>query len=108
MLKNLTQRLNNLHHKADWIGIREVKETIKYCKARNGKFEQNTTTVDHGLMVEVLVEGQFAYCGTDNLSDQGVQEACDKAVDLAKQMARWKIYPFTHDHRPLATGHYHS
>lgn len=108
MPKNLTQRLQSLRHKADWVGIREAKETIKYCKARNGKFEQNTTTIDHGLMVEVLIEGQFAYCGTDNLSDQGVQDACDKAIFLAQQMAKWKIFPFTQDHRPLASGHYHS
>ncbi len=108
MSRNLAQRLNTLRHQADWIGLREVKETTKYCKARNGKFEQNTTTVDHGLMVEVLVDGQFAYCGADNLSEQGVQEACDKAVNLAKHMSSWKIFPFTNDHRPRATGHYHS
>lgn len=108
MSRNLTQRLNTLRQQADWIGIREVKETIKYCKARNGKFEQNTTTVDHGLMVEVLVDGQFAYCGTDNLSEQNLQEACDKAVHLAKCMSSWRIYPFTSDHRPKAIGQYHS
>lgn len=108
MLKNLAQRLNNLRHQAEWIGIREVKETTQQCVARNGNFEQNTTTFDHGIMVEVLVDGQFAYCATDNLSDSALQNACDRATQLAKAMASWKIYSFDVTHRPMGVGDYHS
>lgn len=108
MAKNLVQRLNNLHHKADWIGIREVKETTQNSIARNGKFENNSMIFDHGLMVEVLVDGQFAYCATDNLSDHALQVACDRATQLAKHMASWKIFPFNAHHRPVASGQYHS
>jgi len=108
MSKNLKQSLKKLRHQADWIGIREVKETLKHYIARNGKMEKNTTTIDHGLMIEVLVDGQFAYYGTTDTSDQALQTACDRAVHLAHHMSSWKIFPFTSDHRPLAVGEYHS
>ena len=108
MSMNLTQRLNNLQHQTDWIGIREFKETTKHFMARNGKFDQNITTIDHGYMVEVLVDGQFAYCATDNMSDRALQEACDRATQLAKHMSSWKTFPFNPSHRPIASGHYHS
>lgn len=108
MSRNLTERLKKLRHQADWIGVREVKETLRNCIARNGKIEQNTTTIDHGLMVEVLVDGQFAYCGTSDTSIQALQTACDRAVLLARHMSSRKIFPFTPDHRPLAVGEYHA
>ncbi len=106
MSKNLGQRLKTLRHQADWIGVREVKETLKYYSARNGKVEKNTTTIDHGLMVEVLVDGHFAYCGTSDTSDQALQAACDQAVYLASHMSPWKVFPFTPEQRPLAVGKY--
>jgi len=108
MPKDLYQRLLNLHHNADWIGIREVKEKFKYCIARNGKVEQNATMIDHGLMVEVLVAGQFAYYGTADMSDRSLQTACDRAISLAHHMSLRKIFPFTPAHRPLAVGDYQS
>lgn len=108
MSKDLIQRLQKLNHKADWVGLREVKEINQRCIARNGKFEQNSTTIDHGIMVEVLVDGQFAYCGTADLSDQSLQIACDRATHLARHMSSWKVFPFNTDHRPVGGGQYHS
>lgn len=108
MSKSLTERLKTLRHQAEWIGIREVTETLKNYIARNGKAEKNTTTINHGLMVEVLVNGQFAYCGTSDMSDQALQAACDQAIHLARHMSSWKIFPFTPNHRPFAVGKYHS
>jgi len=108
MSKNLTQRLNNLRHQCDWIGLREIKETIKAYVARNGKLEQNATSIDHGCMVEVLVDGHFAYCGTSDMSDQALQNACDRATSLARLMSSQKIFPFNMDHRQPKSGHYHS
>jgi predicted Zn-dependent protease len=108
MPKDLRRRLDNLRHQADWIGVREVKETVKYGVALNGKLDRHATSMDHGLMVEVLVDGQFAYSATADLSEQALQAACDRATSLAQQMSAWKIYPFTSDHRALASGEYRS
>jgi len=106
MSKDLGQRLKTLRHQADWIGVREVKETSRYYLARNGKIEKSSTTIDHGLMVEVLVNGHFAYYGTSDTSDQALQAACDQAIDLARHMSSWKVFPFTPDHRSPAVGQY--
>lgn len=108
MSKNLAAHLKKIHCKADWIGLREVKDTTHYFVARNGKFEQCTTSTDHGFMVEVLVDGQFAYYGSSSLSDQALQEACNRATELAQSMASWKLFPFTPDQRIPVSGDYSS
>lgn len=103
---DLLQRLNNIHHQVDWIGIREVKETTRNCIARNGKLEKTTTTIDHGVMVEVLLNGHFAYYGAANMTDEALQQACDRATHLARHTASWKMFPSTLEHRPPAVGRY--
>lgn len=106
MSQDLVQRLHKLRHQADWVGIREVKETIRHCIARNGKVENNATTLDHGLMVEVLLNGHFAYCAVPNMTDEALQYACDRATHLARHTASWKTFSATMDHRPPVVGHY--
>jgi predicted Zn-dependent protease len=108
MSKDLATRLHNLSHQADWVGMREIKETSKHYICRNDKFDQSLTTIDHGCMIEVLVDGQFAYCGTSNMTDQALQEACDRAISLAKHMSAWKLFPFNVEHRLKASGQYES
>lgn len=106
MSQNLLQRLNKIHHQVDWLGIREVKETTRNYVARNGKMEQSTTTIDHGYMVEVLLNGQFAYCAAAHHTDEALQQACDRATQLARHTAAWKTFPASLDHRPPAIGQY--
>lgn len=106
MLQNLLGRLRNIRHEVDWIGIREVKETARNCIARNGKLENNTTSIDHGYMVEVLVDGQFAYYAAPNMTLEALQYACDRATYLARHTAAWKTFSAGLDHRPPAVGHY--
>jgi predicted Zn-dependent protease len=108
MVKDLKRRLDTLNPKADWLGLREIKENVKHHVALNGKYEKHATNLDHGLMVEVLVDGQFAYCGTADLSDGALQVACDKATALAQKMSKWKLFPFSPEARPLASGEYRS
>ena len=47
---------------------------------------KNTST-DHGVMVEVLVDGQFGYYGTHNLSYESVKHAAKLAYAQAKNAA---------------------
>ncbi|MBA3813300.1 MAG: TldD/PmbA family protein [Alphaproteobacteria bacterium] len=106
MSQNLLQRLNKIHHKVDWLGLREVKEITRNYIARNGKIEKNTTNIDHGCMVEVLLNGHFAYCGAANMTDEALQKACDRATLLAQHTASWKTFPASLDHRPPSVGTY--
>jgi predicted Zn-dependent protease len=106
MSQNLLERLHKIHHQVDWLGLREVKEITRNCIARNGKIEKNTTSIDHGVMVEVLLNGQFAYCGAANMTDSALQQACDRATYLAQHTAAWKTFSANMDHRPPAVGRY--
>lgn len=103
MLQNV---LKTLRYEADWVGLREVKETTRSCMARNGKVEKNITAVDHGCMVEVLVDGQFAYCAVPSLTPEALQYACDRATALALHTAAWKTFKADLSHRPAAQGRY--
>ena len=84
MPKNLTHRLKNTKSSSrlDW--PQEVKETNQIYALEMGNLSKAATTIDHGIMVEVLVDGQFAYCGTADISDQTLQIACDRAIHLAR------------------------
>ncbi|MDB5038647.1 MAG: hypothetical protein JWQ35_2175 [Bacteriovoracaceae bacterium] len=90
----------------EWIGIREVKETNTVRYVRDGKPQMNDKTESHGAMVEVLVEGQFAYSATTELSIAGLQRAAEKAVRLAKEAARFKVFSFSTKERPPVKANY--
>ena len=65
---NLKEALSKIKVNADWIGIREVKESTTFRIIRDMNPEANNISIDHGVMVEVLANGQFGYCGTHDLS----------------------------------------
>lgn len=106
MSERLKTSLKALKSPAEWVGLREVKETTHYLLARNGKFENCTTILDQGYMVEVLYEGQFAYSAVSDVSPQTLQKACDRALFLAKSMAPWKLCSFTKDQRNIGSGQF--
>jgi len=105
---NLKQCLEALPIQADWVAIREIREEITSRTARNGRFDQNAVSVDHGYMVEVLIDGQFAYACTNTHTEKAIKEAAKKAESLAKAMASYRLYPFTSSVRPMAKGSYTS
>jgi predicted Zn-dependent protease len=93
---------------SDWVGIREYREITDMITARNGKPEPTNSDVSHGVMVEVLKEGQFAYCGTVDLTDSGVSTAFQRALYLAESCSKHKILPFDKSIRPANSGSYKS
>jgi len=58
----------------DWLGIRQVSETTTFRSARDGKVEHNSVSSSKGAMVEVLVDGQFGYSATPDLTLSGIQK----------------------------------
>jgi len=105
---DLKDILSQINIKADWVGLREVKESTTYRIIRDLKPESNNISIDHGIMVEVLVNGQFGYCGTHDLSKDAVKKAAEKACLQALNASKYSIYPFTEDVRPKTIGEYHS
>jgi len=100
--------LSGIDVRADWVGLRYVKENTGFRLVRDGKPEANTRESKQGVMVEVLVNGQFAYYGTSRLDKRGVQAAAEKAVTLATAASKYSLHSFGTDARPVAKGSYSS
>ena len=107
---DLNKVLKNLRSesKADWIGLREMKETTTYRVIRDLKPASNNISIDHGIMVEVLVDGQFGYYGTHNISYDSIKNATDKAYLQALNASKYSIHKFSTDVRPQSVGTYKS
>ena len=103
---NLKKALSNINIKADWIGLREVKESTTFRIIRDLNPEANSTSIDHGVMVEVLVNGQFGYCATNDLSYDAINNAAKKACIQAENASKFSIHSFTEDVRPKSVGEY--
>ena len=91
---------------AEWIGLREVQEinTIRYVRDRQP--QSNGRSQSHGVMIEVLVDGQFGYASTNHLDLKNIQLTAEKAYQQAKTAAQWAVHHFTIAQRPIAIGQY--
>ena len=101
---NLHKALAAIDINADWVGLREVRETTTYRVVRDGNPQANSRNTDHGVMVEVLADGQFGYYGCNNLNHENIQNAAEKALKQAKASAKNPIYKFTEEARPATKG----
>ena len=104
-LKNVNKGLKT---NAEWYGLREVFESTNTHIARDGNPEANYTSSPHGVMVEVLVNGQFGYSGTNELTQSGIQTAMDNAVNLAENASKYSLVNFKPNMRPTNIGKYQS
>jgi len=105
---NLTKLLDQLDVKADWVGLRHVDESTTLRWVRDGKPQANDRSRSNGIMVEVLVDGQFAYAASSNVDIRSVQSAAEIAVNMARAAAPYSIHQFTSAARPVATGNFNS
>ena len=65
---------------ADWVGLREVYESNTPRMIRDGVPVSNGHYSTHGAMVEVLVNGQFGYFGTPDLSQKWYRISSKKSI----------------------------
>ena len=105
---NLHKALSSIDINADWVGLREVKEATTYRVIRDGNPQANSRNMDHGMMVEVLADGQFGYYGCNNLNHENIQKAAEKALKQAKAAAKNSIFKFTEEARPATKGSFQS
>ncbi len=105
---NLKKCLDGLTVRADWVAIREISEKVSYRLARNGRTDRNSVVHDHGFMVEVLVDGQFAYACTNTHTESAIHEAAVRAVKLAQAGKDHKLCSFKQSVRPKAEGRFSS
>ena len=105
---DLHRSLKTMKNDVDWVSLRLVTEKTTMRSIRDEKPDRNHISFDHGIMIEVLVNGHFGYAGTSDLSDSGIQRAFAKAVLVAKASSNHKVYDFSAAQRPLAQGRYSS
>jgi len=105
---DLKKILSGIDVQADWVGLRYVQENTTFRLVRDGKPEANNRAGTRGVMVEVLVNGQFAYYSTSQLDVAGVQHAAEQAVRLAQAAATYSLTSFGIEARPTAVGSYRS
>ena len=105
---NLNDMLSAVNVPADWVGIREVYEAHTPRMIRDGVPVANGSYSTHGIMVEVLVNGQFGYYGTPDISKNGVERASRKAFYQAKEASKYALHNFTSEVRPKSVGSYRS
>ena len=73
---------NQLKVNAEWFGVRKVRESNTYRMIRDGNPQANSTGISHGIMVEVLKNGQFAYAASSDMSTASIQKAIDSNPHL--------------------------
>ncbi len=106
---NLKQILERVKPKnIDWLGFREVREITTFRMFRDGHPQANSSTITHGIMVEVLTNGQFGYYGVNSLEEKKIKDAVQKAVVQAGLAAKHSVYSFDSNVRPKAIGNYTS
>ena len=105
---NLHNVLSAIDINADWVGLREVRETTTYRVIRDGNPQTNSRNTDHGVMVEVLADGQFGYYGCNNPNHKNIQNAAEKALLQAQAAAKNPLFQFTEDARPATKGSFHT
>tara|TARA_B100001142_G_scaffold329263_1_gene391957 strand:+ start:1572 stop:3002 length:1431 start_codon:yes stop_codon:yes gene_type:complete len=105
---NLKSIFNQLKVNAEWFGIRKVYESNTYRMIRDGNPQANSTGISHGIMVEVLKNGQFAYAASSDMSISSIQEAIDKAIIIAESSTANPLYNFSKNVRPNNKGSYQS
>lgn len=75
---------------------------------RDGKPQDNVTHVTHGVMAEVLVDGQFAYASTSRVDAESLIAAVERAHGQARRAAAHGVHRFTAAQRPAIRSHYAS
>jgi predicted Zn-dependent protease len=92
----------------EWAGFREVREHSTQRYVRDGKPQSNATHVTHGVMAEVLVDGQFAYASTSRLDPESLIAAANLAHAQARKAAAHGVHRFTAAQRPGVRSRYAS
>ena len=107
-MKDLNAILNSIDISADWVGLREVCENKTFRYIRDMNPQSNTRSSSHGIMVEVLSNGQFGYSATSDMSDSGINKAAKSALENANSGSKNNIFKFDPSVRPKAVGTYQS
>ena len=91
-----------------WAGLRFSQEVTTHRLVRDDAPQANATSVDSGLMCEVLVDGHFGYAATSDSTQEGLQRAFDRAIATTRAGSSRKAHAFEPTQRPPSQGSFRS
>lgn len=100
--------LKKARESCEWAGLRYSRETTTVRAVRNDKPEKNESSLEEGVMAEVMIDGHIGYAATADLSEAGIQAAFERAISTTRATAKHKVFSFTGEQRPAARGEYRS
>jgi len=106
MISNWSAYIEKFASQCEWVSIREYRELTDTLSARNGNAESTQSNLSHGVMIEVLHNGHFAYAATIDLSKKGLEQAFQKALTMAACCAKHGLFSFDTTARPPNKGQY--
>ena len=71
---NFKNILSKTNVPADWIGIRYVEEVQNILSTKKLSLDNVQRNVTKGVMIDVLVDGQFSYYATPFLDESHILE----------------------------------
>lgn len=105
-MPNLKQLLSSLNIQADYISLRSVHNKSVSISVRNEILEGVASSEDHGLMIEVMIDGQIAYGATNSFDLSEVKRCALKTKQTALMAKRFGLFQFTKSVRPKVVGEY--
>ncbi len=91
-----------------WAGLRFSREVTTHRLVRDESPQANATSVDAGVMCEVLVDGHFGYAASSDTSEAGLQLAFARAITTTRASSSRKAHAFQVAQRPPSQGAYRS
>jgi predicted Zn-dependent protease len=87
----LKQRFAALRTGAEFFSLRYVRESGQYLSVRKNVAEPPSLSRDEGAMLTVRVNGVEAYAATNDLSQQGLQAALERAEQQARRIKPYAL-----------------
>lgn len=107
-MQNFLSALAYARQVAPWAGLRYSREHTQSREVRNDAPDKNATSLDEGVMCEVLIDGHFGYAATADISSAGLERTFDKAIAATRATSAYKVHAFDDGHRAGVQGRYES
>jgi predicted Zn-dependent protease len=88
------QLLTEFKAQCDWVSMRLVRETSRQLSTRDARPLGPSTHDDHGLMLEVVVDGTLTYGATSDLSEAGLRACFQNSLQRARALKKLKLMNF--------------
>ncbi|MEN9528182.1 MAG: hypothetical protein RI932_55 [Pseudomonadota bacterium] len=106
LLKKVLSQLSIGPHQ--WVGLRYYREHARTREVRDAHPESNRSSETAGVMIEWMVDGQFGYAATPELSESALLRTAALAHSNAVAASKRALYRFDTSRRPPSQGRYSS